>query len=90
MYKAFPLPVKSFHCQKKFPLLVRKVLPAEEKRSHGCEDCTAIEDRGDVHAYLVLSLSTRGRLLGIIFELIRQNKKETRRTKVVIVEFYKM
>ena len=28
---------------------------------------------GEVCAYLVLSLSTRGRLLGIIFELIRQN-----------------
>ena len=28
---------------------------------------------GEVRAYMVLSLSTRGRLLGIIFELIRQN-----------------
>ncbi|GJU35910.1 hypothetical protein Tco_1184264 [Tanacetum coccineum] len=32
-------------------------------------------------AYLVLSLSTRGRLLGIIFELIRQNKNETKGLK---------
>nr|GEV26354.1 hypothetical protein [Tanacetum cinerariifolium] len=38
MHKAFPLSVKSSHCQKKFPLLVRKVPPAEEmsllRRSH--------------------------------------------------------
>nr|GFC46114.1 hypothetical protein [Tanacetum cinerariifolium] len=46
MLKAFPLPVMSSHCQKKFPLLVRKVPPAKEKRCHCCEDCTAIEDRG--------------------------------------------
>nr|GEU54648.1 putative Gag-Pol polyprotein [Tanacetum cinerariifolium] len=57
--------------------------------------------RREVRAYLVLSLSTRERLLGIIFELIRQNKnetkkkqegnkKETRRTKVAIMGFYKM
>nr|GEW14291.1 putative reverse transcriptase domain-containing protein [Tanacetum cinerariifolium] len=45
MHKAFPLPVKSSNCKKKFPLLVRKVPPAEEKRCHCCEDCTAIEDR---------------------------------------------
>nr|GEW32871.1 retrovirus-related Pol polyprotein from transposon TNT 1-94 [Tanacetum cinerariifolium] len=31
MHKAFPLSVKSSHCQKKFPLLVRKVPPAEVK-----------------------------------------------------------
>nr|GEY39563.1 reverse transcriptase domain-containing protein [Tanacetum cinerariifolium] len=37
--------VKSSHCQKKFPLLVRKVPPAEDKRCHCQEDCTAIEDR---------------------------------------------
>ncbi|GJS58275.1 ribonuclease H-like domain-containing protein [Tanacetum coccineum] len=36
---------------------------------------------GEVRAYLVLSLSTRGRLLGIIFELIRQNKNETKGLK---------
>nr|GEV35041.1 copia protein [Tanacetum cinerariifolium] len=29
---SIPLPVMSFHCQKKFSLLVRKVPPAEEKR----------------------------------------------------------
>nr|GEU59528.1 hypothetical protein [Tanacetum cinerariifolium] len=34
MLKAFPLPVMSSHCQKKFPLLVREVPPAEEKRCH--------------------------------------------------------
>nr|GEY23927.1 hypothetical protein [Tanacetum cinerariifolium] len=34
MHKAFPLPVMSSHCQKKFPLLVRKVPSAEEKRCH--------------------------------------------------------
>ncbi|GKB11828.1 transmembrane and coiled-coil domain-containing protein 4-like protein isoform X2 [Tanacetum coccineum] len=37
-----------------------------------------ISTSGEVRAYLVLSLSTRGRLLGIIFELIRQNTNETR------------
>ncbi|GKC10590.1 hypothetical protein Tco_1007372 [Tanacetum coccineum] len=36
---------------------------------------------GEALAYLVLSLSTRGRLLGIIFELIRQNKNETKGLK---------
>nr|GEW20240.1 putative ribonuclease H-like domain-containing protein [Tanacetum cinerariifolium] len=45
MHKAFPLSVKSSYCQKKFPLLVNKVPPAEEKRCHCSEDCTAIEDR---------------------------------------------
>nr|GEZ57214.1 hypothetical protein [Tanacetum cinerariifolium] len=35
MHKAFPLLLRSSHCQKKFPLLVKKVSPAEEKR------CTA-------------------------------------------------
>nr|GEV12893.1 hypothetical protein [Tanacetum cinerariifolium] len=45
MHKAFPLSVKSSYCQKKFPLLVRKVPPAEDKRCHSQEDCTAIEDR---------------------------------------------
>nr|GEW87696.1 ubiquitin hydrolase [Tanacetum cinerariifolium] len=34
MHKAFPLPVMSSYCQKKFPLLVRKVPPDEEKRCH--------------------------------------------------------
>nr|GFA12698.1 reverse transcriptase domain-containing protein [Tanacetum cinerariifolium] len=34
LIKAFPLPVMSSHCQKKFPLLVTKVPPAEEKRCH--------------------------------------------------------
>nr|GEY77139.1 hypothetical protein [Tanacetum cinerariifolium] len=34
MLKAFPLPVMSSHCQKKFPLLVKKVPPAEVKRCH--------------------------------------------------------
>nr|GFA51155.1 hypothetical protein [Tanacetum cinerariifolium] len=46
MHKAFPLSVKSSHCQKKFPLLVRKVPPAEDKRCHCQENCTAIKDRG--------------------------------------------
>nr|GFB34483.1 hypothetical protein [Tanacetum cinerariifolium] len=46
MHKAFPLSVKSSYCQKKFPLLVRKVPPAEDKRCHCQEDCTAIKDRG--------------------------------------------
>nr|GEV68256.1 hypothetical protein [Tanacetum cinerariifolium] len=46
MHKAFPLLVKSSHCQKKFPLLVRKVPPVEDKRCHCQEDCTAIEDMG--------------------------------------------
>nr|GEV86853.1 retrovirus-related Pol polyprotein from transposon TNT 1-94 [Tanacetum cinerariifolium] len=45
IHKAFPLLVKSSHCQKKFLLLVRKVPPAEDKRCHCQEDCTAIEDR---------------------------------------------
>nr|GFD05069.1 hypothetical protein [Tanacetum cinerariifolium] len=31
----------SFHCQKKFPPLVKKVPPDEEKRCHCCEVCTA-------------------------------------------------
>nr|GEY60913.1 hypothetical protein [Tanacetum cinerariifolium] len=31
----------SSHCQKKFPLPVKKVLTAEEKQCHCCEDCTA-------------------------------------------------
>nr|GEX32922.1 zinc finger BED domain-containing protein RICESLEEPER 2 [Tanacetum cinerariifolium] len=30
----------SFHCQKKFPLPVKKVPPNEEKRCHCCEVCT--------------------------------------------------
>nr|GEU99393.1 hypothetical protein [Tanacetum cinerariifolium] len=34
MHKAFPLPVKTSYCQKKFPLLVKKVSPAEEKQCH--------------------------------------------------------
>nr|GEW17750.1 hypothetical protein [Tanacetum cinerariifolium] len=34
MHKAFPLLVRSSHCQKKFSQLVRKVPPAEEKRCH--------------------------------------------------------
>nr|GEU99390.1 kinase [Tanacetum cinerariifolium] len=41
MHKAFLLPVKTSHCQKKFPLLVKKVSLAEEKKCHCCEDCTA-------------------------------------------------
>nr|GEV25044.1 hypothetical protein [Tanacetum cinerariifolium] len=43
MHKAFLLPVKTSHCQKKFPLLVKKVPPAEEKRCHCCEVRTATE-----------------------------------------------
>nr|GEZ20278.1 hypothetical protein [Tanacetum cinerariifolium] len=39
------LQILSSHCQKKFPLLVRKVPPAEDKRCHCQEDCTAIEER---------------------------------------------
>nr|GEV28848.1 ribonuclease H-like domain-containing protein [Tanacetum cinerariifolium] len=35
---------------KKFPLLVRKVPPAEEKRCHCCEYCTAIEDKEMEHS----------------------------------------
>nr|GEW50517.1 hypothetical protein [Tanacetum cinerariifolium]GEW76502.1 hypothetical protein [Tanacetum cinerariifolium] len=34
MLKAFPLPVMSSHCQKKLPLLVRKVPPAEKRRHY--------------------------------------------------------
>nr|GEX33512.1 hypothetical protein [Tanacetum cinerariifolium] len=45
MHKAFPLSVKSSHCQKKFPLLVRKVPPTEDKRCHCQEDRTAIKDK---------------------------------------------
>nr|GEV19969.1 retrovirus-related Pol polyprotein from transposon TNT 1-94 [Tanacetum cinerariifolium] len=45
MHKAFPLSVKSSYCQKKFPLLVRKVSPVKDKRCHCQEDCTAIKDR---------------------------------------------
>nr|GEW84585.1 hypothetical protein [Tanacetum cinerariifolium] len=45
MHKAFPLSVKSSYCQKKFPLLVRKVPPTEYKRCHCQEDRTAIKDR---------------------------------------------
>nr|GEY39428.1 ribonuclease H-like domain-containing protein [Tanacetum cinerariifolium] len=48
MLKAFSLPVMSSHYQKKFPVLVRKVPPGEEKRCHCCEDCTAIEDRESI------------------------------------------
>nr|GEU39934.1 putative ribonuclease H-like domain-containing protein [Tanacetum cinerariifolium] len=47
MNKAFPLSVKGSHCQKKFPLLVRKVPPVDDKRCHCQKDCTAIEDRED-------------------------------------------
>nr|GEY83236.1 hypothetical protein [Tanacetum cinerariifolium] len=43
MHKAFPLLVKTSHCQKKFPLLVKKVPPAEGKRYHCCEVRTATE-----------------------------------------------
>nr|GEY01319.1 hypothetical protein [Tanacetum cinerariifolium] len=43
MHKAFPLPVKTSHYQKKFPLLVKKVPPAEEKRCRCCEVRTATE-----------------------------------------------
>nr|GEX65662.1 hypothetical protein [Tanacetum cinerariifolium] len=50
MHKAFPLSVKSSHCQKKFPLLVRKVPPVEDKRCHCQEDCTAIKDREMKHS----------------------------------------
>nr|GEY71275.1 hypothetical protein [Tanacetum cinerariifolium] len=50
MHKAFSLLVKSSHCQKKFPLLVRKVPPAEDKRCHCQEDCTAIEDMEMEHS----------------------------------------
>nr|GEV07913.1 hypothetical protein [Tanacetum cinerariifolium] len=41
MHKAFPLPVKTSYCQKKFPLLVKKVPPVEEKRCRCCEVRTA-------------------------------------------------
>nr|GEX49048.1 hypothetical protein [Tanacetum cinerariifolium] len=43
MHKAFLLSVKTSHCQKKFPLLVKKVPLAEEKRCHCCEVRTATE-----------------------------------------------
>nr|GEV42518.1 PLAC8 family protein [Tanacetum cinerariifolium] len=42
----------------------------------------------EVRANLVLSLSTKGRLLGIIFELIRQNTNETRRTNMRLIQHY--
>nr|GEY09305.1 hypothetical protein [Tanacetum cinerariifolium] len=45
MHKAFPLPVKTSHCQKKFSLQVKKVPPAEEKRCRCCEVSTATEDQ---------------------------------------------
>nr|GEV16902.1 hypothetical protein [Tanacetum cinerariifolium] len=45
MHKAFPLSVKSSHCQKKFSLLLRKVPPPEDKRCHCQEDRTAIKGR---------------------------------------------
>nr|GEV06677.1 reverse transcriptase domain-containing protein [Tanacetum cinerariifolium] len=48
MYKAFSLSVKSSHYQKKFPLLVRKVPPAKDKRCHCQEYCNAIEDRDHI------------------------------------------
>nr|GEV71055.1 hypothetical protein [Tanacetum cinerariifolium] len=37
----------SSHCQSNFLLLVKKVPPAEEKRCHCQENCTAIEDRDE-------------------------------------------
>nr|GEX28508.1 hypothetical protein [Tanacetum cinerariifolium] len=58
MHKAFPLPVKTSHCQKKFPLLVKKVPPAEEKRCRCCEDRTATEvKKNDVKARTTLLLA---------------------------------
>nr|GEW98588.1 ribonuclease H-like domain-containing protein [Tanacetum cinerariifolium] len=41
MHKAFPLPVKTSHCQKKFPLLVKKVPPVKENRCCYYEVSTA-------------------------------------------------
>nr|GEV69999.1 hypothetical protein [Tanacetum cinerariifolium] len=43
MHKAFPLPVKTSQCQKKFPLLVKKVPPTEENRCRCCKVHTATE-----------------------------------------------
>nr|GEU39877.1 hypothetical protein [Tanacetum cinerariifolium] len=43
IHKIASSPMKTSHCQKKFPLLVKKVSPAEEKRCHCCEVRTATE-----------------------------------------------
>ncbi|GJS72561.1 hypothetical protein Tco_0705402 [Tanacetum coccineum] len=59
--------------QEKFMLLAQDH-KVKEKGSYCCSHMESKE--GEVCAYLVLSLSTRERLLGIIFELIRQNKKD--------------
>nr|GFA02071.1 hypothetical protein [Tanacetum cinerariifolium] len=51
MHKLFPLLVKTSHCQKKFPLLVKKVPPAKEKRCSCCEVRTATEYQSLVRSF---------------------------------------
>nr|GEW71306.1 putative ribonuclease H-like domain-containing protein [Tanacetum cinerariifolium] len=46
--KAFPLSVKSSHCQKKFPLLLKKVPLLKKRDAIADKDCTANEDKGSI------------------------------------------
>nr|GEX02254.1 hypothetical protein [Tanacetum cinerariifolium] len=70
MHKAFPLPVKSSHYQKKFPLLVRKVPPAEEKRCHCYKDYTTIEDRGESHQRHIYNIQRRVTVTQLFKEMV--------------------
>nr|GEU73365.1 ribonuclease H-like domain-containing protein [Tanacetum cinerariifolium] len=47
MLKAFPLPVMSSHCQKNFPLLVKKVPLLKKRDATADKDCTANKDMED-------------------------------------------
>nr|GEZ70893.1 putative zinc finger, CCHC-type, retrotransposon Gag domain protein [Tanacetum cinerariifolium] len=76
MHKAFPLPVKTSHCQKKFPLLVKKVPPAEEKRCHCCEVSTATKVKESNYNCNIMykdSLSYKGSPL-VIVEIIESSE----------------
>nr|GEW28210.1 integrase, catalytic region, zinc finger, CCHC-type, peptidase aspartic, catalytic [Tanacetum cinerariifolium] len=42
------------HCQKKFPLPVKKVPTAEEKQCHCCEDCTATKVKKKLSVKVIL------------------------------------
>nr|GEZ92669.1 hypothetical protein [Tanacetum cinerariifolium] len=76
MHKAFLLPVKTFHCQKKFLPLVKKVPPGEENQCHCCEDCTATKVKKSNYNCSVVykdSLSYKKSPLVIVEEINQQN-----------------
>nr|GEX45503.1 hypothetical protein [Tanacetum cinerariifolium] len=81
MLKAFPLPVMNSHCQKTFPLLVKKGSPAEERDATAEEVCTANEDKAPKDDAATGSASEgsakkKGRIVTVIIEDMQKRRND--------------